>query len=570
MPPTEHILVPFSPFGKGIDHESPRTFIPQGFVAHAKDVLFNRGIVSLRNGYQTRRASDDGLEGDGFPLGGGTPRPVIALPRIWDNTGAEVEICMDSKRVYSYAYATGALTSAFVVTSPADIDCFEGSVVGNISWTTAWDGDNEEPVIVFTDGIAFDTDEHTVYKWNGVDQHSDAVADTARDAARIVLTQLTGFQYAKQIAWYADHFMIGDYYAGSKRYRNRVAWGDSLELGLATAFATGEGAEYVLGDAKGYMQRFIRIGAHLVVYFSESIVVCDPVPTDDIFAFDVRVQGIGLIAPNAVVDLGGTHVFIGQDNIYAWEGGLAPVPIGDNIRDYFFDNVNANALDRIVTQHLPTRTLIVFYYPKGDSTYATAFIAYNYREQHWTYGEKALLVTSAGWGSQAIMIYCDTATWKDIQCDDAAVTSLRCSELNTLEGLGIPTLGTSGGYVLEDRMMCTLDGTTAISGRFDTDAKPMGRPYGAWGRVSEVHVESKGDAFELFYTLETDLENPTWISMGSVGGNVKFKTDRILCNVVAQFMAFRFDLTGATLRTEVRVMSIRARPTTPINLGQIA
>ena len=87
--------------------------------------------------------------------------------------------------------------------------------------------------------------------------------------------------------------MIGDFNVGSLHRRNAVAWGDRNVLEIATGGA--DNGIQVVPEASGYLKRFIQIGPHLAIYFNHSITICDPTPTSDIYSFETRVNGNGLL-----------------------------------------------------------------------------------------------------------------------------------------------------------------------------------------------------------------------------------------------------------------------------------
>ena len=636
MPEEDYRVIPFHPFTLGVDRQSPRTLMPEGYVAKAHNVWFERGVVRQRYGYSVRKYNNSSSPTDspnfptpqsveitkawtgeslftlnelvtqatsgatgvvteltastflaitivsgtfvpGYDITGAlatvTPTaaseivssdcPIIGLARFWNTSGIEVELILGIKRVYSYSYIDGSITSVFNdANGNQELACFDGSTVGIISWTLAPDGSGD-PVVVFTDGYARSST-HTIYFWDGVSAHSENLPQEAITGAQIGTSYFTDLQYAKQIIYYANHMMVGNYNDNGTIRRNGVAWGNKDELGINTT--TDDAGAKLLTDAKGELKRFIRLGDHLAIYFDHSIVLCDPVPTDSIYAFDTRVQGVGVLGSNAIVDIGGIHIFIGQDNFYLYDGGLQPVPIGDKVFDEFFGSVNPNSTDRIVGQHLPLKNLVIFYYPTGDNTYADAFVAFNYRDQSFTFGKKNDKITAAGTGNQTINYRCSDAPFTTEPCN-GRYQYMKCSEFSIKAGFEVPTLGNSVGYLYDNADIQLTDNGATIPGFFVTDSKPLGDPYGAWGRVSDFRIESRGSTFVFSYTTDTDPETEDWNVLGSYGDHADFTTDIIPTDILAQFVAVKVEFNFHNSSTELRVISMNARPESQENLS---
>jgi hypothetical protein len=297
-------------------------------------------------------------------------------------------------------------------------------------------------------------------------------------------------------------------------------------------------------------------------------VICDPVPTDEIYNFDARVQGTGLLG-TSVVDIGGYHVFPGKDNFYLYDGGLQPQKIGDRIWDVFYESLNPNAEDRIVGQHIPHRNLVVFYYPSADDSWAKNFVAWNYRQDNWTLGKFKSDVSAVGVGTQTASYHCNDSPYSTVTCD-GIYANQPCSGFSTKAGFEIPTFGSSTGLYFDFSEVYSTDNGTPIESLIVTDSKPLGSPYGALGRCSQVQVESRGTAFKLYYSTEFDPDplGDSWIPVGGTwGGHVKFATDVIPLDVAARFLALKISFSSSNSSTEIQVISAMSKTSSERPLG---
>ena len=123
---------------------------------------------------------------------------------------------------------------------------------------------------------------------------------------------------------------------------------------------------------------------YLGIYKDLSITLLSYVGGDSIFATQVMVDGIGLLAQDAVVNLKTKHLFLASDyNIYQWEGGGELIPIGNPIVDYIKDNINKSQKLRCFAIPNYENTEAHFFIPTGSSDYPNRFLTYNWTDKTW-------------------------------------------------------------------------------------------------------------------------------------------------------------------------------------------
>jgi len=152
-------------------------------------------------------------------------------------------------------------------------------------------------------------------------------------------TALTVARQARYCIEFANRLIIADY--GTTRDPLGLAWskeGDPTNWTASSAGAMAflQSADFITGLGK--------IGTSLFVYKQDSYHVGNR--TGNTFVpieFPVHKLGVGLFAPYSLVHFMGTNAFLGKDNFYAIVG-IFPQAIGDEIRQFFFDEVTqANA-----------------------------------------------------------------------------------------------------------------------------------------------------------------------------------------------------------------------------------
>lgn len=139
-------------------------------------------------------------------------------------------------------------------------------------------------------------------------------------------------------------------------------------------------------DAPGPFTGVRALGAQFVAYKDKSVFLGEYVSAPDVWRW-TRIPGeIGCPNHDAVVSISTAHYFIGQENIYAFDGN-AITPIGTGINEWFFANLNSTYRYLITGMHERKKTRIWWFFPKGTSTTLNAAIVYNYTTQKWGYVE---------------------------------------------------------------------------------------------------------------------------------------------------------------------------------------
>jgi len=96
-------------------------------------------------------------------------------------------------------------------------------------------------------------------------------------------------------------------------------------------------AGYVdVDDTDGRIIAIKRLGDVLYVYKERSIIAFTYTGGEDtVFSKEVVTTKAGLISPEAIVELPHMHIFVGQDNIYVFDGNTCTA-IGDPVKDWVY------------------------------------------------------------------------------------------------------------------------------------------------------------------------------------------------------------------------------------------
>lgn len=112
-------------------------------------------------------------------------------------------------------------------------------------------------------------------------------------------------------------------------FQDHTSWTPSVTTQATTGRLIGSGGELTAG---------LMLGQQAVAYKSRSMFVGTYVGPPVVWQWDQVPGDVGCIGPEAVCDIGGAHMFVGEDNIWLFDG-TRPIPLADGtVRQWFLDN----------------------------------------------------------------------------------------------------------------------------------------------------------------------------------------------------------------------------------------
>lgn len=127
-----------------------------------------------------------------------------------------------------------------------------------------------------------------------------------------------------------------------------------------------------------------RLGEYAIVYKQRSIYIGQFVGAPEVWSF-TQVPGgeAGCVGKEAWCEANGVHVFVGADNIYAFDG-TRPVPIGTGeVRDWFFANSNPNYLYKTKCVFDRRTNAVWIFYPSLTSTVCDQVLVHHLGTKQW-------------------------------------------------------------------------------------------------------------------------------------------------------------------------------------------
>ena len=97
---------------------------------------------------------------------------------------------------------------------------------------------------------------------------------------------------------------------------------------------------------------------------------------NNVYATPLIANTTGIVGPYAVATSGGVAYWIGNGDFWEWNGSVKPLPT-DDIREYVFNNINKQYIQKCFVTIDKTRKEVWFFYPRGEATEITNYVIYH-------------------------------------------------------------------------------------------------------------------------------------------------------------------------------------------------
>ncbi len=354
------------------------------------------------------------------------------------------------------------------------------------------------------------------------------------------------FGNAKEIANLWDHFFLLNYNNGNNNIRG-VAFAGFANIDDHTSSSAGL---TTITDSIGKIVRGKKLGGELVIYSSRSITTAMYLGGTILFSFPTLVLEAGLFSYGGVWDFVNVHYFMSSDlKIYAYAGGTHLIPVGQQIEDDLFSNLNSSKKDRVVSGVNLREHLLYFLYPRASDDYAKVSYAMNYKLANlpWTYFEFNDTIRSLSIFESYADWYCDdtnawfgTTQFKNIYVDEVKFT---CDDSYTQIGFPVPTFLSHDGYVFRMDGINNNDNGTDIECVYDTEDITIDKEE-HFARFSWYSFNAKADVadstVQVFYSAD--------------GGEVWIEADDSPVTLTSKWLTYRIPIDSVSRKMRFRLL----------------
>lgn len=149
---------------------------------------------------------------------------------------------------------------------------------------------------------------------------------------------------------------------------------------VATQATTGR-----LVDVSGAIRAIVSLGSNFIAYKDKGMFIGSYVGSPIVWQWSRVPSDVGCSSRDAIANVQGYgHIFVGQENFYVFNGSGLPTPIGDGVKDWFFNDLNYAYKQNIRTTVDKKQGNVWFFYPRKDSTgNPTGALIYNWKANKW-------------------------------------------------------------------------------------------------------------------------------------------------------------------------------------------
>jgi len=177
-----------------------------------------------------------------------------------------------------------------------------------------------------------------------------------------------------------------------------VSWSDANQPQVwSTSAVPGDAGSDRVTGAKIVAGLPLRAGKVAAILWSlDSVIRMDYIGGNGIFSFATLSSQSSILAQNSVIEYDGAYFWVGVDRFMYFDSSVKELP-NDLNQNWFFDNLNYAAAQKIWATKIPRFGEIIWFYPRGDSVECNAAVVFNVRLKTWY---DFSLSRSAGYYSQ--------------------------------------------------------------------------------------------------------------------------------------------------------------------------
>lgn len=315
----------------------------------------------------------------------------------------------------------------------------------------------------------------------------------------------------KTIAVYHELVLLGNTTENGTHFPHRVRQSDAAD---PEEWTTGIAAIYDLLDTDDEILKLLPLGPWLIAYRQASVMRASYVGVlNQILFWEYMTQLEGAQSQGAVCDVGGEHVFVGVNGVYAYQGGYDLEEIGEQVFVSFLSpsgDFNAAARETLFIIHVADLDEVWIFYPKTGSAFPNTMLRVQLENQAWARREFADSFYAAGpllpqetitWAG-AMGVWSDSF-WARPWDSRVFIKNVPSILMCPVEAGGVDTQ-----LALYEYAAITDAGAT-ISWELTTRQYGDGASYTRWESLSfvavgeDVLVEASQDEGVTFYTVAT-------------------------------------------------------------------
>lgn len=472
---------------KGLDKSLDPLLLPDLSFPDLNCVRFEQGVIKKDLGF--------------VELGGNLPLDsrIMYFDQYFKQDGAAYTLCCTQQYLYKYNPSSG------------DWDV--------VNETDPFTGTEEQlfQSTIMNDTFIITNGKDPIKKWDGTTWADLGGLGTIR---------------ARYIVPFYNHLILGFTEEDGVQCPQRIRWSDT---GDPETWTSGNAGFMDLSDTPDWVTGFALMGSKLYVFKEYSIWEVSYVGYPNIFSADMVVDGVGCQAPYTLTSLGSEIVFLGNDDVYSFDGRDVK-PLGERIRKLIYDTaqglINWDYIVRSPSVYVEELGEFWFVFPT-TGTDPDLWLKLALDTEAWS--KRSREVTALGFHN-----FPGNPTWLDLAGDWTAQT-WTWGERKIRSGAPTTLVGTKDGYIYEDDRVTPSDET------FILVTKDF--MFGPATRVLGLKLLYKGGPLQVSYSEDG---GSSWSTASTLPGASDWKEG--LCKINRTMRKVRFRLETNAPEVEIKAI----------------
>jgi len=217
--------------------------------------------------------------------------------------------------------------------------------------------------------VACSTADGELYEWDldtgGV---ADPIANSPTGCSGLLVTE--------------ERFLFALGAGGNPR---KVQWSDREDNTTWTPAATNEAGDIELQTSGNIMCATRVTGRALILTNLDAHIATYNGPPY-VYGFERVGTNCGIVSRQALISIDDAAFWMGSRGFFMFDGSNV-VKIPCEVEDYVFNDLNPSQVSKVSAQVVSEYGEVWWYYPDSSSNENSRYVAYNYRDNHWTIGE---------------------------------------------------------------------------------------------------------------------------------------------------------------------------------------
>jgi hypothetical protein len=164
-----------------------------------------------------------------------------------------------------------------------------------------------------------------------------------------------------------------------------VRWSDQSNAYDWIPASTNQSGEFVLSNGS-YIVSGRATRQEILIWTNSCLYSMQYVGYPYVYSFQILMDNISIMAPNASVTVNNVTYWMGKDKFYMYTGVVQTLPC--SLRQYIFNNINTDQNFQVFAGSNEGYNEVWWFYVSKDSAGTTVdkYVIYNYLDKVWSYG----------------------------------------------------------------------------------------------------------------------------------------------------------------------------------------